>query len=524
MQRQIPRHFTSTVYVNSKTKVRTGIGELQVDGVISISDEEKASTLNKYFSSVYTKEDTTRIPTCENHAVRTPCPRIQLSRDDVYRELQALNPTKSAGPDNLYPIVLKETASTIAGPLLRIFQLSLDTGEVPAAWQRANVTPIFKKGNRKEPGNYRPISLKCICCKVLEKFIRQTMVNHMAENDLLTNDQHGFWSGRSCTTQLLSVIETWTDQLEKGIDIDALYFDFSKAFDTVPHRRLLSKLESYKVSQQITDWVEAYLSNRKQRVLVNGTRSEWEAVSSGVPQGSVLGPVLFLIYINDLPKEVKNCIRLFADDTKLYRTVTTDLDCLSLQQDIDNIEEWASKWQLKFHPKKCKTMRIGDKYPKYNYTMTAEDGTIVQLEETVVEKDLGVVVDNKLTLDAVERVQRRATKTVPGISTMTYPDRLQTLRLPSLVYRRARGDMIETYKYLHNVYDVDNEWLRRDSSTRTRGHSMKLEKRRCSSTMRQHCFSNRVIKNWNSLPESVISSPSVNSFKSRLDQHWYKHI
>ena len=145
------------------------------------------------------------------------------------------------------------------------------------------------------------------------------MVNHMAENDLLTNDQHGFWSGRSCTTQLLSVIETWTDQLEKGIDIDVLYFDFSKAFDMVPHRRLLSKLESYKVSQQITDWVEAYLSNRKQRVLVNGTRSEWEAVSSGVPQGSVLGPVLFLIYINDLPKEVKNCIRLFADDTKLYR-------------------------------------------------------------------------------------------------------------------------------------------------------------------------------------------------------------
>ena len=127
-------------------------------------------------------------------------------------------------------------------------------------------------------------------------------------------------------------------------------------------------------------------------------------------------------------------------------------------------------------------------------------------------------------IDAVERVQRRATKTVPGISTMTYSDRLQTLRLPSLVYRRARGDMIETYKYLHNVYDVNNEGLRRDPSTRTRGHSTKLEKRRCSSTMRQHCFSNRVIKNWNSLPESVISSPSVNSLKSRLGQHWYKHI
>ena len=407
------------------------------------------------------------------------------------------------------------------------------------------------------------------------------MVNHMAENNLLTNDRHGFRSGRSCTTQLLSVIETWTDQLEKGMDIDVLYFDFSKAFDTVPHRRLLSKLQSYKISKQIIDWVEAYLSNRKQRVLVNGTRSEWEPVSSGVPQGSVLGPVLFLVYINDLPKSVKNSIRLFADDTKIYRTVTTDSDCLSLQKDIDSIEEWASKWQIKFHPKKCKTMRIGDKYPKYNYTMTAEDGTIVQLEETVMEKDLGVVVDNKLTfsqhinstvvkanqvvgmitrsfkymdkdifvqlftsrvrpileygnviwnprlirdIDAVERVQRRATKTVPGISTMSYSDRLRTLRLPSLVYRRTRGDMIETYKFLHNVYDLNNEWLRRDPSTRTRGHSLKLEKRRCQTTMRQHCFSNRVINNWNSLPESIISAPTVNSFKSKLDQHWYNHL
>ena len=127
-------------------------------------------------------------------------------------------------------------------------------------------------------------------------------------------------------------------------------------------------------------------------------------------------------------------------------------------------------------------------------------------------------------IDAIERVQRRATKTVRGISTMSYPDRLRTLRLPSLVYRRERGDMIETYKFLHHVYDLNNEWLRRDPSTRTRGHSLKLEKRRCQTTMRQHCFSNRVINNWNSLPESIISAPTINSFKSKLDQHWYNHI
>ena len=177
--------------------------------------------------------------------------------------------------------------------------------------------------------------------------------------------------------------------------------------------------------------MEAYVSNSKQRVLVNGTRSEWEAVSSGVRQGSVLGPVLFVIYINDLPKEVKNCIRLFADDTKLYRTVMTDLDCLSLQQDIDNIEEWASKWQLTFHPKKCTTMRIGDKCPKYNYTMTANDGTIVQLEETVMEKDLGVVVDNKLTVSQhIDIIVARANQVVGMIrSSFKYMDTERCVQL-----------------------------------------------------------------------------------------------
>ena len=135
----------------------------------------------------------------------------------------------------------------------------------------------------------------------------------------------------------------------------------------------------------------------------------------------------------------------------------------------------------------------------------------------IVSVILSKIIENGHNTDVLVQCQ-------PGISTMSYSDRLRTLRLPSLVYRRARGDMIETYKFLHNVYDLNNEWLRGDPSTRTRGHSLKLEKRRCQTTMRQHCFSNRIINNWNSLPESIISAPTVNNFKSKLDQHWYNHI
>ena len=362
------------------------------------------------------------------------------------------------------------------------------------------------------------------------------------------------------------------------MDIDTIYFDFANAFDTVPHRRLVAKLKSYQISRQLVRWTESYLHNRVQQVSMNGVCSEWIKVTSGVPQGSVLGPVLFLAFINDMPGTVENSIRLFADDTKLYRAVTSaDNDRKSLQRDIDTLDAWSQKWMLKFHPDKCKIMRIGQRHREHTYSMKTSDGQTTEIKKTTAERDLGVTIDNRLTfsehinntvkkanqvmgmirrtfkfidkdifallfksrvrpileygntiwsprlkkdIDAIERVQRRATKTVPGLATLPYPERLRVLKLPSLIYRRARGDMIETYKYQHNVYDIDNEWLTPETSTVTRGHTRKLIKPRCNSTLRLHCFSHRVVNPWNSLPENVVSAPSVNAFKSRLDNHW----
>ena len=289
-------------YINSRTKIRVGISELCTADQRAISDEEMATALNDFFLSVFTEEDMNP-PACEMHRVDTPCQDLKLTHEQVHDELRSLNDSKSPGPDRLHPKVLRETADSITAPLLTIYQHSQDTAEGPEAWRRVMVTAIYKKGSRNDPGN-RPVSLTS--------------------------------SGRSCITHLLSALEEWTDTLDKGVAIVTIYVDFAKAFVTVPHRRLVAKLESYQISRQLVRRIESYLHNRVQQVSVNGACSEWVKVTSGVPQGSVLGPVLFLTFINDMPGTVENSIRLFADDTKLYRAVTfADDDRKSLQRGIN---------------------------------------------------------------------------------------------------------------------------------------------------------------------------------------------
>ena len=193
-------------YINSRTKVRVGISELHTADHRAISDEVKATALNDFFVSVFTNEDTNP-PACQTHLVDTPCPDLKLTHEQLLDELRSLNESKSPGPDRLHPKVLRETADAITAQLLTIYQLSLDTGEGPEARRRVMVTAIYKKGSRNDPGNYRHVSLTSICCKVLEWLIRRAFVKHMSQNNLFTKEQHGFLGGRSCITQLLSVLE-----------------------------------------------------------------------------------------------------------------------------------------------------------------------------------------------------------------------------------------------------------------------------------------------------------------------------
>ncbi len=581
-------------YAKSKLRVSEGISDLNVEGQIdadgkqkmATTDKEKAETLSDYFHTVYTTEAEGPVPSrgeWEGEPITSDEP---ITRETVRKMLKELNTSKSPGPDGVHPQVLQEMHEVLDEPLQTIFNTSLRTGRLPVCWKEANISAIFKKGKKKQPSNYRPVSLTCIPCKMLEKILRQRVLDHLRENDILSNQQYGFLSGRSTSLQLLHVLDEWTQSLDDGKTLDVVYFDFKKAFDKVPHRRLFSKLRSYGIQGQTLNWITQFLTGRQQRVCVNGTTSSWNQVTSGVPQGSVLGPILFVIYINDLPEATTSPMFLFADDTKLYREIASQEDVETLQGDIQAMEDWSDTWRLEFHPQKCKVMSLSTRgtHPSdANYTMRGlGDDQATPIQRVEEEKDLGVITDCALSFDshvskvvtkanqisgiirrsftnlntrtfrllfkalvrphleyaqsawqpykigqvtAIERVQRRATKKVNGLKNMSYPDRLKAIGLPTLAFRRHRGDMIELYKMTHGLYDqsLTRSIIQLQGNTRTRGHSLRLKKARCNRNTRLHFFSNRTINAWNSLTEVVATAPTLLTFEKRLDRHWAAH-
>ena len=281
-----------------------------------------------------------------------------IQAQGVEKLLANLSPYKACGPDGISPRVLKELAKELAPALTIIFQSSLTTGMVPVDWRDAHVTPIFKKGEHYNPENYRLVSLTCIACKIMEHIVVSAVMAHFDSNNLLTDNQHGFRKRRSCDTQLLEFTEELIHCLECGKQTDILIMDFAKAFDRVNHSLLLHKLHCYCIRRSILSWISSFLHDRRQAVVVNGNRSSFISVRSGVPQGSVLGPCLFLAYMNDLSNNLTSRTRLFADDTTVYRIVTNSVDQDHLQQDLQCLADWEENWEMKFHPAKCTTLSI----------------------------------------------------------------------------------------------------------------------------------------------------------------------
>jgi ribosomal protein L29 len=561
-------------HLNSKLKTKSGITELVGEnGMVAESDEEKAEVLMDFFSSVMTNEDLENIPELTQ---RNPeeLNEITVEKEDTEKQLAGLNTNKSTGPDDIHPRVLKELKKELAEPLTIIYNKSLKEGVLPEDWKSAQITPIYKKGCKTDPGNYRPVSLTSIACKILESIVRKPLINHFKSQ--LAPEQHGFVNGRSCATQLLDCLDKWTEMLEHKSAVDIIYLDFAKAFDSVAHQRLLVKLESYGIKEKVLKWIEAFLLGRRQRVRVNQAVSQWRPVTSGVPQGSVLGPVLFVIYINDMPEVVDSSIRLFADDAKLFSTANSSFERTQIQSDLDRLTEWSNKWLLRFNAKKCAVVHLGYKNERRKYEMKGEPENTV-LAESDCEKDLGVFVDSKLKFDThcqkaankgnrlvglvrrafkhldkdmmtqiikglirpqleygnvawsplykkeavlLENVQRRATRLVPELKNMEYEDRLKAMNLPSLTYRRHRGDMIETYKYLNKMYNLEEIPLQQQHSQHeTRSNGKSLTKEHAHLAVRRGFFSQRVPHAWNDLPREVVQAQSVNSFKSQLDRH-----
>jgi len=278
--------------------------------------------------------------------------RVNVTEKKVREKIKNLKPYSAAGPDGIGTQLLRELREEVIPALTMIYRQSLRTGQVPEDWRNANVTPIFKKGKKTDPGNYRPVSLTSVCCRILEAIIRDDLMEHLLRNNLLTNSQHGFMPNRSCCTNLLEFFETVTSVIDQGDPFDVIFLDFAKAFDKVPKERLLEKLRAHGVGGELLAWIRAWLSGRKQRVVLNGECSDWEEVLSGVPQGSVLGPPLFTVFINDLDFAVKfiELLKKFADDTKLGQTATREGQ-EKLQRALDMLCEWAHQWGMEFNVK-----------------------------------------------------------------------------------------------------------------------------------------------------------------------------
>ena len=239
-----------------------------------------------------------------------------------------------------------------------VYKGSLNQGKLPSDWKRAFVVPIFKKDSRTDPSNYRPISLTCICCKLLEHIISSAISTQANHHNIICKQQHGFRKNRSCETQLLETVNDLALSLNAGEHIDFILLDFSKAFDKVSHNCLLYKLSYYDINGELFDWISDFLTNRHQEVILNNIHSDPCKVLSGVPQGSVLGPLLFLLFINDLPDNISSSIRLYADDVIIYRSIYSNEDVIHLQMDLDTLSKWALDWHMTFNLDKCEHLVI----------------------------------------------------------------------------------------------------------------------------------------------------------------------
>lgn len=487
--------------------------------------------------------------------------------------------SSSSGIDGINSKILKNIDVYSSIILGEIFSQSLNSCQLPDDWKIGKVVPLFKSGDVHNPLNYRPISLTSISCKLFEHIIYSSLVTFLENNSFFSPHQHGFRKTFSCETQLISFTRDLFCALDDGNFVDCIFLDFSKAFDLVSHHLLCQKLRKLNIDPQILAWIENFLSNRSQFVTANDYDSSYCSVTSGVPQGSVLGPLLFLIFINDLPDAITSSIRLFADDCVLYRVMSSTSDPSALQSDLDRISTWCDIWKMRLNTNKCKMMRISRRSNISERSPTSYNIHGHQLETTATYKYLGVHITNNLSwethvnyiisnanrtlgylrrnffmapsdlklilyktlirpkleyacsvwdpaqdylINAIESIQNRSARFIltnyyrkASVTSMK-----RTLNLPNLSVRRKLSRLNLFHKIYHFNPQLKNELLSSPSYLSSRvDHPFKVNVPHCSTNLCFHSFIPKTSDEWNRLPTSIATITDARAFRSAVERH-----
>ena len=398
-------------YVKSKTASQRIPEFVNYNGIIRNSPEDQANLFNEFFFEQFSEASSYDITI--DYSVDSQFD-IDFDHRKVRKLLKNVNSNKAHGPDGIHGKLLKNCAVGLAYPLSLLFQSCYNIGMLPREWKLGHVVPIFKKGDKHEVSNYRPISLTCIIVKILERIIKDELLLHTTT--IISEHQHGFLANKSCATNLVGLCDSVALSLNENIWTDVIYFDFAKAFDSVNHDLLLCKLRNrYKIDGRLLKFLTDYLRDRQQCVLVGGKLSTMRNVKSGVPQGSILGPILFVLFIDDIYEGISpgTQLSLYADDTKISRPISTGSDISRLQKDIEYLHDWSLRNKMKFHPDKCKVLSVKGKIhepllsvlPFYQFVYSLGG---VLLDYASSEKDLGVEVTS--TFDWKEQCSKVLSK------------------------------------------------------------------------------------------------------------------
>ena len=498
---------------------------------------------------------------------------------DVFEVLSGLDTSKAKGLDGIGPSVLKFGALALYRPLHHLFMLCLSQHCLPGEWKIHGITPIHKSGERGRVSNYRPISLLSTTSKVLERLVCDKLIQFLSPS--ISSVQFGFQKEHSSLQQLLLFYNQILGGSSSSSQWDVLFLDFAKAFDSVAHNELLLKLAQLGVSGDVWLWLRCYLSRRSQCVCLGDSRSELLPVVSGVPQGSILGPLLFLVFINDLPDAVNHSsLYMFADDTKCAKLIRNPSDSVLLQDDVTSLGKWSSDWKLQFKVTKCVLLRFCTKGASvcHSYSMGGNE-----VPEHTSHKDLGVVFSSDLTFTAhydmivkrayrvlgllrrtfrastniheklilyvslvrsqllycsqiwrphlvsdftkLERVQRRATKFILNDYTSDYKARLLALNLLPLMFVLELRDVmfcVQSLKSPTRDFDIMNFVSFSSGDTRSSAAG-KMRHTSCNTNSVKHFYFHRLPRLWNLLPQVDLGS-SVESIKSRLQAFLFIHF